>query len=522
MQNEILINSTREEVRVALLEGGQVVEFYVERKRRASIVGNIYKGKILKVLPGMQSAFVDIGLEKAAFLYGGDIVIIDDLNFEFLNNEYDRPTVTSPPSSKVTVEEERRNIKEERIIIRPQLSKKASINEIIQEGQDILVQVAKDPIGTKGARVTAHITLPGRYVVYMPTIEHIGVSRRITDETERARLKEIAEAIKPTVGGIIVRTASEGAPEEEIKRDLEFLIMLWNNILKKKDRTNSPALLYIDLDPVLRTVRDMMGQNIERMIIDSEEDYNRAIDFVSEYFPRLANRIELYDGLEPLFDAFGVEVEITRAMARKVWLKSGGYIVIDQTEAMTVIDVNTGKYVGKESLEETILRTNLEAVKEIAYQIRLRNLGGIIIIDFIDMEKPEHRQKVFNTFVELLKKDRVKSTVFNISELGLIQMTRKRVRENITRILCEPCPYCDGKGYVKSPRTICYEIFRKIRKLRPYMRTKLLIKVNPVVAELLTDEERQGLEELERVFNTKVMIQEDPTFHQEHFEIIQI
>ncbi len=500
MQNEILINSTKEEVRVALLEGGQVVEFYVERRRGASLVGNIYKGRIVKVLPGMQSAFVDIGLEKAAFLYVGDIVILDEVPSHF-NNE-------------VSVESAN-----DRIYIKPQ---KASINEIIQEGQELLVQVAKDPIGTKGARVTAHVTLPGRYVVFMPTIDHTGVSRRITDEAERARLKDIAELIKPPKAGIIVRTASEGCSEEELRKDLEFLLMLWDNILKKKDSQAAPHLLYTDLDLVLRTVRDMMGQNIERMIIDSEEDYNRIIDFVSVYFPKLADRIELYDGQEPLFDAFGVEVDISRALGKKVWLKSGGYIVIDQTEAMTVIDVNTGKFVGKESLEETVLKTNLEAVKEIAYQIRLRNLGGIIIIDFIDMEKPENRQKVFNAFVDMMKKDRVKSTILNISELGLIQMTRKRVRESITRILCEPCPYCDGKGYIKTARTVCYEIMRKIRKMRPYISTRLIVKVNPIVAELLSDEERQGIEELENIFNLKIVIQEDSAFHQEHFEIIQV
>lgn len=516
MQNEILINSTKEEVRVALLEGGQVVEFYVERRRGASLVGNIYKGRIVKVLPGMQSAFVDIGLERAAFLYVGDIVIMDEMSSQF-NGLMNHETASVHREDGDNLRAELGAA--EGIYIKPH---KASIEEIIQEGQELLVQVAKDPIGTKGARVTAHITIPGRYVVFMPTIDHIGVSRRITDEAERARLKEIAERLKPRSGGIIVRTASEGCTEEELKRDLEFLLMLWDNILKKKDMQGAPFLLYSDLDLVLRTVRDMMGQNIERMVIDSEEDYNRVMDFVSIYFPKLADRIELYEGQEPLFDAFGVEVDISRAMGRKVWLKSGGYIVIDQTEAMTVIDVNTGKFVGKESLEETVLKTNLEAVKEIAYQIRLRNLGGIIIIDFIDMEKPENRQKVFNAFLEMLKKDRVKSTVLNISELGLIQMTRKRVRESITRILCEPCPYCDGKGYVKTPRTVCYEVFRKIRKLRPYMSSRVIVKVNPLVAELLTDEERQGVEELENLFNVKIVVQEDSTFHQEHFEIIQV
>ncbi|MFN3739591.1 MAG: ribonuclease E/G [Thermodesulfovibrionales bacterium] len=507
MQNEILINSTKEEVRVALLEGGQVVEFYVERRRGASLVGNIYKGKVVKVLPGMQSAFVDIGLEKAAFLYVGDIVILDEMPSHF-NNEV---SVFGGESNSEAANDS--------IYIKPQ---KASINEIIQEGQELLVQVAKDPIGTKGARVTAYVTLPGRYVVFMPTIDHIGVSRRITDEAERTRLKNIAELIKPQKAGIIIRTASEGCSEEELRKDLEFLLMLWDNILKKKDSQPAPYLLYTDLDLVLRTVRDMMGQNIERIIIDSEEDYNRIIDFVSVYFPKLADRIELYDAEEPLFDAFGLEVDISRALGKKVWLKSGGYIVIDQTEAMTVIDVNTGKFVGKESLEETVLKTNLEAVKEIAYQIRLRNLGGIIIIDFIDMEKPENRQKVFNAFVDMMKKDRVKSTILNISELGLIQMTRKRVRESITRILCEPCPYCDGKGYIKTARTVCYEIMRKIRKMRPYISTRLIVKVNPLVAEFLSDEERQGIEELEKIFNLKIVIQEDSTFHQEHFEIIQV
>lgn len=506
MQSEILINSTREEVRVAILEGGQVVEFYIERRRGASLVGNIYKGRIIKVLPGMQSAFVDVGLERAAFLYVGDIVIMDESPAQFngfLNHDSQCGEVESP----------------DRFFIKPH---KLSINEIIQEGQEILVQIAKDPIGTKGARVTSHITLPGRYVVYMPTIDHIGVSRRITDEVERARLRAIAESIKPKSGGIIIRTASEGCTEEELRRDLEFLCKLWENILKKTEKSSAPSLLYSDLDLVLRTVRDMMGQNVERVIIDSEEDYNRVLDFVSLYFPKLAERVELYDAQEPLFDAFGVEVDISRAMGRKVWLKSGGYIAIDQTEAMTVIDVNTGKFVGKESLEETVLKTNLEAAKEIAYQIRLRNLGGIIIIDFIDMDKEENRLKVFNTFLEAMKRDRVKSTILNISELGLIQMTRKRVRESIIRILCEPCPYCDGKGYIKTPRTVCYEIFRKIRKMRPYLAARLIVKVNPLVAELLTDEERQGVEELERLFNTKIIVQEDTTFHQEHFEILQV
>ncbi len=506
MQNEILVNITREETRVALLEGGQIVEYYVERRRGASLVGNIYKGRVVKILPGMQSAFVDIGLNKASFLFVGDIVLYDDISSShFIKEDEDDRLLYTDVS--------------ERIFIKPH---KVPIEDLLSEGQEILVQVAKDPIGTKGARVTSNITIPGRYIVFMPTIEHIGISRRITNNEERKRLRGIAESIKPKGAGIIVRTASEGCNESELKKDLEFLMKVWDNVMKKFEKVKAPSLLYSDLDLLLRTARDMIGQNIYRMLIDSEEDYERVVEFISTYFPRAAEKIELYDGIEPIFDAYGIEVDIARTLGKKVWLKSGGYIVIDQTEAMTVIDVNTGKFVGKESFEDTVLKTNLEAVKEIAYQIRLRNLGGIIIIDFIDIEKQEHREKVFNAFLEAMKKDRVKSNILNISEFGLIQMTRKRVRDSITRILCEPCPYCDGRGYIKSPRTVVYEILRKIKKMRPYMASTLIIQCHPLVAELLTDEERGGIEEIESRFNVKINIKEDPTLHQENFEIIEV
>lgn len=498
MDSEILINVTREETRVGLLEGGQVVEFYVERKRDASLVGNIYKGRVVKILPGMQSAFIDIGLEKAAFLYVSDIHAGMEEYAPFLE------------------EEEKDNSLE---LVSRRGRADLTIDELIQEGQEILVQVSKDPIGSKGARVTSYITLPGRYLVLMPNVEHIGISRRISDEAERTRLRIIVEDIKPKGYGLIIRTASEGSTEEDIKKDLEFLLLLWDTIQKKKDRVSAPSLLYSDLDLVFRSVRDLMSQDVKRLIIDSEEEYERIKDFARTHFDKLLGKIELYEGAEPIFDAFEVELDISRALGRKVWLKSGGYIVIDQTEAMTVIDVNTGKFVGKEELEDTILKTNLEAVKEIAYQIRLRNLGGIIIVDFIDMERPENREKVFNAFIEAMKKDRAKNTISHISDLGLIQMTRKRVRESLGRTLCEPCPYCEGKSFVKSSRTLCYEIFRKIKRLAKQGGERIIVTAHPSVAELLSDEERPGLEDIENQYKVKVTIKGNSNLHQENYEI---
>ena len=501
MSSEILVNVTREEIRVGLLEGGQVVEFYVERKRDASLVGNIYKGKVVKILPGMQSAFVDVGLEKAAFLYVADIITEMEDYAPFLEEEDKGNSIELVP---------RRGRQD------------LPIEELIQDGQEVLVQVSKDPMGSKGARATSYVTMPGRYLVLMPSLEHIGISRRISDETERARLRGIVETIKPKGYGLIIRTASEGCTEQELKKDLEFLLLLWENIQKKRDRMVAPCLLYSDLDLAFRSVRDLMSQDVERLVIDSEDEHERIKEFVNTYFPKLLSKIELYGEGEPIFEAFGVEVDISRALGRRVWLKSGGYIVIDQTEAMTVIDVNTGKFVGKEDLEDTIFKTNLEAVKEIAYQIRLRNLGGIIIIDFIDMERLENREKVFNAFLEAMKRDRAKNTILHISELGLIQMTRKRVRESLGRVLCEPCSYCEGKGFVKSPRTLCYEIFRRISKLARHGGEKIIVTAHPMVAELLSDEERASLEEIENRYGVKVIVREDSKLHQENYEVVEL
>ncbi len=498
MENEILINITRDEIRVGLLEASQLVEFYVERKRDASLVGNIYKGKVVKILPGMQSAFVDIGLDKAAFLYVTDIHEGLEEFAPFLDDE--------EKENSIEIVSKRG---------RPDLT----IEELIQEGQEILVQVSKDPIGSKGARVTSYITMPGRYLVLMPNVEHIGISRRIADELERTRLRTIVDEIKLKGYGLIIRTASEGSTEDEIKKDLDLLLLLWETIQKKKEKVSAPSLLYSDFDLIFRSVRDLMIQDVKRLIIDSSEEYERIKEFVRTYFEKFLGNIELYEGTEPIFDAYGIELDISRALGRKVWLKSGGYIVIDQTEAMTVIDVNTGKFVGKEELEDTILKTNLEAVKEIAYQIRLRNLGGIIIVDFIDMEKFENRERVFNSFVEAMKKDKAKNTISHISELGLIQMTRKRVRESLGRTLCEPCPYCEGKAFVKSPRTLCYEIFRKVSRLAKHGSDRIIVTTHPSVAELLTDEERGGIEDIENTHNVKITIRESRNLHQENYEV---
>ena len=498
MESEILINITRDEIRVGLLEAGQLVEFYVERKRDASLVGNIYKGKIVKILPGMQSAFVDIGLDKAAFLYVTDIHEGLEEFAPFLDDEEKENSIELVSKRG-----------------RPDLT----IEELVQEGQEILVQVSKDPIGSKGARVTSYITMPGRYLVLMPNVEHIGISRRIADELERTRLRTIVDDIKLKGYGLIIRTASEGSTEEEIKKDLDLLLLLWETIQKKKEKGSAPSLLYSDLDLIFRSVRDLMIQDVKRLVIDSSEEYERIKEFVRTYFEKFLGKIELYEGTEPIFDAYGIELDISRALGRKVWLKSGGYIVIDQTEAMTVIDVNTGKFVGKEELEDTILKTNLEAVKEIAYQIRLRNLGGIIIVDFIDMEKIENRERVFNAFVDAMKKDKAKNTISHISELGLIQMTRKRVRESLGRTLCESCPYCEGKAFVKSPRTLCYEIFRKVSRLAKHGSDRIIVTTHPSVAELLTDEERAGIEDIENTYNVKITIRESRNLHQENYEV---
>ncbi|MEI9477183.1 MAG: Rne/Rng family ribonuclease [Deltaproteobacteria bacterium] len=496
MANELIINVTSQETRVALLEDKVLAEIYIERTKDRGIVGNIYKGKVVKVLPGMQAAFVDVGLEKAAFLYVADVYgrVEDYEEIGFQGEEM--PAYVNPS---------------------------LPIEELLSEGQEILVQVSKEPLGTKGTRITSHISLPGRYLVFMPTVDHVGISRRIKDEKERKRLREIVLTMKPPSSGFIVRTASEGAAPEEIRNDMEFLLRLWANVQKKRENSSAPSLIHSDLTMVLRVIRDILSSQVNRIIIDSKEEYDNIISFINSYMPKEKYEITLYEKKEPIFDAYGIEMEIDKVLGRKVWLKSGGYIVIDMSEALVAIDVNTGRYVGKRNLDDTILKTNLEAAKEIAYQLRLRNIGGIIIIDFIDMEREGDREKVYQALEEAIKKDRQKTNIFKISELGLVEMTRKRTRENMTRILGETCPYCEGSGLIKSKTTVCYDIFRQIERSASELGGhNVVVEVNPEIAGLLYEEERGGVEELERKLKKKIVVKGKAGFHQEQFNIVEI
>ncbi|MBI3078824.1 MAG: Rne/Rng family ribonuclease [Deltaproteobacteria bacterium] len=504
MANQLIINTTAHETRVALLEGGLLTELYIERARDQGIVGNIYKGRVTRVLPGMQASFVDIGMEKAAFLYVTDVY--DDFEeFELSGGERPEPA----PVDEEEVEAEGR----------PR-GGRSPIQDLLREGQEILVQVAKEPLGSKGARITSHITLPGRHLVFLPTFEHVGVSRRIKNDRERRRLRDVVMRLRPPGSGCIIRTASEGRDEEELRADMEFLVRLWNSVQRKKDAAPAPSLVYQELDISLRAIRDLVSEEMDKVVVDSKEEYERILEFMDGFLPRLKGIVQHYDREEPIFDAYGVEVEINRALNRRVWLKSGGYIVIDVREALTSIDVNTGRYVGRRNLEDTILKTNLEAVKEIAYQLRLRNLGGIIIIDFIDMEREGNREKVYNTLVEALKTDKARTNILRISELGLVEMTRQRTRENLSQVLCEPCFYCEGKGLLRSRATICYDIFREIRREAPDLKgKKIMVTCHPDIADLLYDEERAGVEALEKRLEKGIVVRAKSTFHLEQYEV---
>jgi len=498
MTKELVINATSHETRVALLEGGHIAELYIERDRQLGIVGNIYKGKVIRVLPGMQAAFVDIGLAKAAFLYVADVM--DEMEQLEGNIEGEEELHGQEDSSE--------------------LSSLPPIEDLLTEGQELLVQISKEPIGTKGARITSHISLPGRHLVYMPTVDHIGISRRIESEEERERLRQIIDSMRTPGTGFIVRTVSEGKSEDDLRHDMEFLVGLWENLSRGIDEVRAPSLIHSDLDVTSKVLRDILTEDVKRIVVDNVDEYDKIVRFLRTFMPRLNYCIELYKGEEPIFDAYGLEVEISRSLGRKVWLKSGGSIIIEQTEALVAIDVNTGRYVGKHNFEDTILKTNLEALKEIAFQLRLRNIGGLIIIDFIDMDKEAHREKVHAALEEALRQDKNKTNILKISELGLVEMTRKRVRESIGRTLCEPCPYCEGKGYVKGKLTIIYEILRELRReMVDLPAGHVTLLAHPEVAGLLIDEERCGLDELEQRFGRTVSINPRPGFHVEQFEI---
>jgi ribonuclease G len=707
----LVINATGVETRVALVENGTISEFYLERKKDKGIVGNIYKGRVVRVLPGMQAAFVDIGLEKAAFLYVSDVFYDPDFSeqqFDLTEGEHEdvadleepdvgpeegeaeessaeaeasaleepdvpelegaaqgqdareelldaapQPTAGAvplaseekePSSAAPQVEsvepaespaqaavvllstereqaaaavptplvnelepgseekalgreeapagaqlatpppapadagaspqgpagtagvppavqgrkgeggergelrvrergrrrrrggvarkegradrEERRPEREgpggERVERngKPAPKKTANIQDLLKVGQEVIVQVAKDPIGTKGARVTSHISLPGRHLVFMPTVDHVGISRRIEKESERRRLREIVDRLRPPGTGFIVRTVAENISNEKLEADARFLIGIWNMVGSKKEKQGAPAVLHPDLDLALRATRDLFAQDVEKLVIDDRLEWDRVSRFVESQDPSLKERVVLHDSEEPIFDAYGIEHELQKAQQRKVWLKSGGYLIMDQAEALTAIDVNSGRYVGKKSLEETITKINTEAAREIVYQLRLRNIGGIIIIDFIDMDKTQNRDKVFKALQDALGRDKAKTNVLKISELGLVEMTRKRVRESLGRTLNEPCGYCDGRGHVKSKRTVAYEVFREIRReASNYKENVLVVNCHPEVARVLQVDERDELRYLMDRFNKSIHVRTQQSYHQEQFDI---
>ena len=487
MGEEILINVTPREVRAALVENGVLQEVLIERASRRGLISNIYKGKVRRVLPGMQAAFIDIGLERTAFLHENDI-----------SRGPDSENGTALPSS-------------------------LGIRDLLREGGDVLVQVLKDPLGSKGARLTTYITLPSRYLVLMPRGQGIGVSSRIEDERERARLRGIMETIvaDQSGAGFIVRTAAEGAGLDALRADMLFLQKLWQSIEQRSNGIMAGQLVHEDLQLSLRVLRDLLSAEMERVQVDSEQAYMRMRGFAEMFVPQLVPMIEHYTGSRPIFDLHNIEEEIQLALDRKVALKSGGYLMIDQTEAMTTIDVNTGAYVGHRNLEETIFRTNLEAAVSIARQLRLRNLGGIIIIDFIDMLEPGHRRQVMQALEQALARDPARTQVMEVSALGLVEMTRKRTRESLERMLCEPCPTCEGRGFVRTAETVCYEIFREIvRQTRQFQFQALMVMAHQDVVERLLDEESASLAELEEFTGKPIRLQTDAMYSQEQFDVV--
>jgi len=690
MGSILLINAAGRETRVALVEQGHIAEFYLERKKDKGVVGNIYKGRVVRVLPGMQAAFVDIGLDKAAFLYVSDVVYDPDFaraQFELTEGEHEEaadvpeldeggerpagdpapenghaelqaevesveahvealhdavhevlhgdeakgldeqsledeveeilgaaedsaaaedragrdpsgasedstaaesafgtepdsaegasegtvaassstpdlapavleaPTGGEPPApgaeaapapSSAPAERPpqqgqrsaRRELRERRGRDRdrdrgrhgqqgrdrreekPRPRRDARIEDLLKVGQEVVVQISKDPIGSKGARLTSHISIPGRHLVFMPTVDHVGISRRISNEKERRRLREIVDRLRPPGTGFIVRTVAENVPQAKLESDIRFLIEIWNQVVRKNEKRGGPGLMHPDLDLILRATRDLFAADVEKLVVDDREEYERILGFVTAQDPALSDRVVFHDSDEPIFDSYGIEQEIRRATQRKVWLKSGGYLIIDQAEALTAIDVNSGRYVGKKSLEETITKINMEAAKEIVYQLRLRNIGGIIIIDFIDMDKSQNREKVFKALQDALGRDKAKTNVLKISELGLVEMTRKRVRESVTRMMMEPCSYCDGKGHIKSKVTVAYEIFREIRRdASSFQEPTLVVNCHPEVARILQNAERDELRYLMDRFNKTIHVKPQQGYHQEQFDI---
>jgi ribonuclease G len=502
----IVVNVGVTETRLAVQDGNQLTELYVERARRRSIVGNIYKGVVTNVLPGMQAAFVEIGLSKDAFLYGGDYTAN-------LGEEDDH----GGPGEEDDARDVDLGEGEVETRVTPA---HAPIEEMLRKGQEILVQVSKESLGSKGARVTSFISIPGRYIVYMPQSRHIGVSRRIHDEAERERLRGIVKAVRPPTGGFIVRTVAEGKGEEELVADIQFLSRLWTQVQNRFETVKAPALLHEEMDLTFRVVRDLFSPEVEEFLVDSEEGYQKVLQYANTLVPQLASRVKRYEGKPPIFEATGIEKEIDKALRRRVWLKSGGYIVIDHTEALVAIDVNTGKYVGKRDFEETVLKINLEAAAEAVRQIRLRDLGGIIILDFIDMERAEHREQVSRALTKALADDKARTNVLEISELGIVEMTRKRARQDLHSVFYASCPTCKGSGHVKSDATLAAEIFRTIQaQAADAAGEEVLVHAHPDVAHRLEGEEREGLERLRALIGRKISVQGVPSHHREEYHV---
>jgi ribonuclease G len=539
LKREIVINASPLEVRVALLENGTLAEFFLERHQHEGLVGNIYKGKVTRVLPGMQAAFVDIGLEKAGFLHASDfrggaealssmaeVLGEEDVETDEMPQPPQAPNsngaesgaegATNGEQASAQAQQGRRRRPH------PQRSR-LPIEQQLKRGQDVIVQIAKEPMGTKGARLTSSISLPGRFLVYTPTSNHVGVSRRIASAEERARLRAAVNEAGPSQGGFIVRTACEGLARRDIQRDVAFLTKTWASIVKRSESSAPASMLYSDLDVALRTVRDLFSSDVDRLWCDDPNTYGRIAQFVQTYTPRLRSRVVLFEGGEPIFDKFNIEAQIERALDRKVWLKSGGYLVFDQAEALTAIDVNTGRFVGKHNQDETVLKTNLEAVEEVVKQLRLRNIGGIIIVDFIDMTRDADRKKVSEALATALKRDKARTSTLRISELGLVQMTRKRTRESLEALLTEPCPRCQGRRVVKSIPTLAAEVMRGIyREASRRPRGDMMIaKINPEIARYLYDSGAKALEAIEHKLGAKIVLRSQDGIEPGAFQLSQ-
>jgi ribonuclease G len=545
MTKEMIISTNAHETRVAILEDDLLAEVFVERERNRGVVGNVYKGRVSKVLPGMQSAFVDIGLERDGFLYVSDVVNTME-EFERLSGDDEDEDETPVASAEASTlgsgaadvaapngqgRGRGRGGRNGRDRDRGEREKgpEPKIEELVKEGQDIIVQVAKEPLGTKGARLTSHVTMPGRFLVFMPTVDNVGVSRKISTREERGRLRGIVKEFREQHsfgGGVIIRTAAEGKPKEDIVSDLQYFHRVWTEMRQKSESSRAPAVVFREASLVAKLLRDLLTDVYTAVRIDDPREHQRIIELLDRIMPGMSSRVRLHDKPYPIFEEYGVQAELDKALKSKVWLKSGGSIVINQTEALVAIDVNTGRYVGKKTagrLEDTIIKTNLEAAKEIVRQIRLRDLGGIIVLDFIDMEEKKNRQKVFQAVEQELRRDRSPSKALQVSDFGLVIVTRKRVKQSLERTLTEPCPYCSGTGTIKSSSTVCYEILTEVKKVGPDLDgLGVLLRVNPDIARALKDEERGVVRDLKQMLGKDVIVKADVQLHHEQFDVMSI